>query len=163
MFCNLLYMLLEKSFPFKVLFLENNFIKDTCIWFFFKVWPNIIFIHLRTLLGFPCGSTGMQIQESTCNAGDLGSIPELGRSPGEESGSPLQYYCLENSMDRGAWEATVHVVAKSWTQLSNWACRHTMYINIILHDNASSISLYEFTNWWTFNYFYFYCLWMMLL
>ena len=49
------------------------------------------------------------------NAGDLGSIPGLGRSPEEGNGNPLQYFCLENSMDRGAWRATVHGVAKSWT------------------------------------------------
>ena len=46
---------------------------------------------------------------------DSGSIPESGRSPGEGHGNPLQYSCLENSMDRGAWRATVHSVAKSWT------------------------------------------------
>ena len=54
---------------------------------------------------FPGGSDG---KESVCNAGDLGSIPGLGRSPGEGNGYPLQYFCLENSMDRGAWRATVH-------------------------------------------------------
>ena len=54
------------------------------------------------------------------NAGDVrdtGSIPGLGRSPGGEHGNPLQYSCLENLMDRGAWWAMVHGVAKSWTQL----------------------------------------------
>ena len=50
---------------------------------------------------FPGGSDG---EESTCNVGDLGSIPGLGRSPGEGNGNPLQYSCLENSMDRGAWQ-----------------------------------------------------------
>jgi len=49
-------------------------------------------------LGFPCDLAG---KESTCNAGDLGSIPGLGRSPGEGNGNPLQYSCLENPMDRG--------------------------------------------------------------
>ena len=48
---------------------------------------------------------------------DVGSIPGLGRSPGEGNGDPLQYSCLENPMDRGAWQAMVHRVAKSWTQL----------------------------------------------
>ena len=62
------------------------------------------------------------------NAGDVrvvGSIPGLGRSPGGEHGSPLQYSCLENPMDRRAWQATVHRVAESWTglkQLSMHAC-----------------------------------------
>ena len=49
------------------------------------------------------------------NAGDLGSTPGSGRSPGEGNGNPLQYSCLENHMDRGAWWATVHGVTKSWT------------------------------------------------
>ena len=49
--------------------------------------------------------------EPACNAGDPGSIPALGRSPGEGNGNPLQYSCLENPMDRGAWRATVHGVA----------------------------------------------------
>ena len=71
-------------------------------------------------------------KESACIAGDPGSIPGSGRSPGEGKGYPLQYSCLENSMDKGAMEwvtvcvgysyrlcVTVHGVAKSWTQLSN--------------------------------------------
>ena len=69
-----------------------------------------------TLPGFPGGSDG---KESACNSGDLGLIPGLGRSPGEGNGYPLQYSCLENSMDRGAWWAIVHGVAKSRTRLSN--------------------------------------------
>ena len=51
-------------------------------------------------------------KESSCNAGDPGSIPGWGRSPGEGNGNPLQYYCLENPMDRGAWWATVHGAAR---------------------------------------------------
>ena len=66
--------------------------------------------------GFPGGSHG---KASPCNVGDPGSIPGLGRSPGEGNGYPLQYSCLENSMDRGAWQATVHGVTKSWTRLSD--------------------------------------------
>ena len=61
---------------------------------------------------FPCSSVG---KESACSAGDPGSIPGLGRSPGEGIGNPLQYPCLENLMDRGAWWAAVHGVAKSRT------------------------------------------------
>ena len=68
------------------------------------------------MVGFPGDSNG---KESACNAGDLGSIPGLGRSPGEGNGSPLQYPCPENPMDRGAWRATVSGAAKSQTQLSN--------------------------------------------
>ena len=67
-------------------------------------------------MGFPGGSDG---KESACNAGDLGLIPGLGRSPGEGNGYPLQYSCLENSTDRGAWQATVHGVTKNWTQMSD--------------------------------------------
>ena len=62
--------------------------------------------------GFPGGSDGKQ---SACNAGDLGSVPGSGRSPGEGNGYPLQYSCLEKSMDRGAWWATVHGMAESGT------------------------------------------------
>ena len=59
------------------------------------------FIHIRlSYLGFPGGSDS---KASACNAGDPGLIPGLGRSPGEGNGSPLQYSCLENPMDRGAW------------------------------------------------------------
>ena len=53
------------------------------------------------------------------NAGDTGGIPGSGRLPGEGNGNPLQYSCLGNLMDRGAWWATVHGVAKSWTGLSD--------------------------------------------
>ena len=60
--------------------------------------------------GFPCSSVG---KESACSAGDMGSIPELGRSPGEGNGNPLQYSCLENLMDRGVWWAVLHGVTKS--------------------------------------------------
>ena len=60
-------------------------------------------------MGLPGGSVG---KESTCNTGDLGLIPGLGRSPGEGNGNPLQYSCLENPMDRGAWWATVHEVTR---------------------------------------------------
>ena len=66
-------------------------------------------------LGFPGGS---EVKVSASNVGHLGSIPGLGRSPGEGNGNPLHYSCLENPMDGGAWWATVHSVAKSWTQLS---------------------------------------------
>ena len=63
---------------------------------------------------------GSDSKASAHNAGDLGSIPGLGRSPGEGNGNPLQYSCLENSIDGGAWWATVHGVTKSWTRLSNF-------------------------------------------
>ena len=68
------------------------------------------------LLGFPADSDGKQ---SACNAGDLSSIPGLGRSPGGRHGSPLQYSGLENPMDRGVWWATADGVAKSQTRLND--------------------------------------------
>ena len=67
--------------------------------------------------GLPGGS---DCKASACNAGDPGSIPGSGRSPGEGNGNPLQYSCLENSMDGGAWKATVHGVAKNQTWLSDF-------------------------------------------
>ena len=73
---------------------------------------------LRCTRLFPGGSVS---KESACNAGDsgdAGSIPGLGGAPKEGNGNPLQYCCLENPMDKGAWWVTVHGVTKSWTQLS---------------------------------------------
>ena len=67
-------------------------------------------------MGFPSGSDN---KESACNVGDLSLIPGLGRSPGEGHDNPVQYSCLEKSMDRGAWQATVCAVAKSQTKLSD--------------------------------------------
>ena len=67
-------------------------------------------------MGFAGGSDG---KESDCNAGDLGLIPGLGRSPGGGNDNLLQYSCLENPMVRGAWQATVHGVTKGQTRLSN--------------------------------------------
>ena len=61
---------------------------------------------------------GSEVKASACKAGDLGSTPGLGRSPGEGNDNPLPYSCLKNPMDRGAWWATVHGVAKSRTRLS---------------------------------------------
>ena len=75
-------------------------------------WATNTYLHLLTqgiILGFPGGSDG---KESACNAGDLGSVPGSGRFPGEGNGYPLQYSCLENSMGRGSWWATVHGVAE---------------------------------------------------
>ena len=71
---------------------------------------NMLFRFVIAFLGFPGGSNG---KESACHVGDLDSIPGSGRVPGEGNGYPLQYSCLENSMDRGDWQVTVHGVAKS--------------------------------------------------
>ena len=75
-------------------------------------------------------------KESTCNSGDTGSIPGWGRSPGEGNGNPLQYSCLENSMDREAWWATVHGVTKSRIQPSDWACIHTRPVDKVTRKHA---------------------------
>ena len=64
--------------------------------------------------------SGSEVKASACKAGDLGSVPGSGRSPGEGNSNPLQYSCLKNPMDGGAWWATVHGVAKSWTRLSDF-------------------------------------------
>ena len=74
-------------------------------------------LGFRALRDFSSDSDG---KESACNGEDLGLIPGLGRSPGEENSYPLQYCGLENSMDRGAWKATVHGAAESQTWLSNF-------------------------------------------
>ena len=74
------------------------------------------YLYIHIYVDFSSGSHGKQ---SACNAGDLDSTPGSVRSPGEGHGHPLQYACLENSMDRGAWLAIVHRVRKSQTQLSN--------------------------------------------
>ena len=71
-------------------------------------------------MGFPDGS---EVKVSAWNAGDPGLIPGLGRSPGEVNGNSLQYSCLENPMEGGAWWATVHGVAKSRTRLSDFTTR----------------------------------------
>ena len=68
------------------------------------------------LKGFSGSSDG---KESSCNVGDLGLIPGLGRSPGEGNGNPLQYSCLENPIEGGTWQAIVYGVTKSRTRLSN--------------------------------------------
>ena len=84
-----------------------------CIYSFscsFPLW------FITGYLGFPSGS---DVKESAHNAGDPGLIPGSGRSPGEGNGNPLQYSCLENSMDRGAWRAIVHGITKSQAQLSD--------------------------------------------
>ena len=90
--------------------------------------------NLMHLMGFPGGSDG---KESACNAVDWGLIPRARRSPGEGNGYPLQYSCLENPMDRGAWQATVHRVAKSQT-------RPTLPYNKQLINGRAGIRIQDF-------------------
>ena len=70
---------------------------------------------------------GSEVKASAWNVGNLGSIPGSGRSPGEGNGNPLQYSCLEDPMDGGAWWATVHGVAKSQTRLSDFTFTFKYY------------------------------------
>ena len=74
------------------------------------------FISARKGKAFWASLVAQMVKESACTAGDLGSTPGLGISPAGGHGNPLQYSCLGNSMDRGAWWATVHGVEKVWTQ-----------------------------------------------
>ena len=86
-----------------------------CVCTFVFKKSSLLIITGATFPGFPSGSNG---KESASNAGDPGSIPEWGRSPGEENGFPLQYYYLENSMDGGVWRVTVHGL-QSRTRVTN--------------------------------------------
>ena len=87
-------------------------------------------------MDFPGGSDGKAF---AYNAGDQGSFPGLGRSPGEGNGTPLQYSYLENPMDGGAWWATVHEVAKSWTQLSDFTL--TFHFHALEKEMATHSSI----------------------
>ena len=96
--------------------------------------------------GFPGGSNG---KESACNVRDLGSIPGSGRCPGAGNSSPLQHSCLENSIDRGTWQATVHGVTKSQTLLSEFHFSlsldgnlwYTVFIKFLVHSLNYPIEL----------------------
>ena len=83
---------------------------------------------------------------SVCNAGDPGLIPGLGRSPGEGNGNPLQHSCLENPMDRGAWCATVHGVAKSRTRLSNFTFTFTLISTDDFYSHMTEVLTMMATN-----------------
>ena len=92
-----------------VTYLKNHF------FFLWSIYLTSVTLYWENFTSCIGSSDG---KESACNIGDPGSIPGLERSPGERNGYTLQYSCLENPMDRGTWWATVHGVAKSWTQLS---------------------------------------------
>ena len=91
-------------------------------------------VCIHTIYGLPQWLSG---KESTCNAGDTedaGLIPGSGRSPGGGHSNPVQYSCLENPIDRGAWRTTIHGVAKSWLQLKGLSTHtHTLYIYIYIY------------------------------
>ena len=105
-----------KSALFWILWLSTpgHLLRANVIYSFASLW--ILSAYKRHARGFPSGSDG---KESACNTEDPGSILGLGRSPGERNGYSIQYFFLDNSMDRGAWRATVHGVAKSPMWLSN--------------------------------------------
>ena len=94
---------------------------------------------------------GSEVKVSACNTGDLGSIPGLGRSPGEGNGNLLQDSCLENPMGRGAWRATIHGVAKSQTQLKWLSTHHELYegrqFAWWMNECFSKIWKFECHNW----------------
>ena len=96
----------------------------------------IIGYPLRRFPDFPGGSNS---KASVYNAGDLGLIPGSGRSPGEGNGTPLQYPCLENPMDRGTWKAAVHGVAEGWTRLSDFT--FTFYSHALEKEMATHSSI----------------------
>ena len=95
-------------------------------------------------MGNLISSGGSEIKASACSAGDPwvgGSIPGSGRSPGEGNGNPLQYSCLENPMDRGAWWATVHGVTKGWTWLSDFTFQSSSTFGRILITKGKGATL----------------------
>ena len=99
----------------------------------------ITYVIYLAYIKYKCGASKVMlaVKNPPANAGDTGdsgSIPGSGSSPGEGNGNPLQYPCLGNSMNRGAWWATDHGAAKNWTQLSKWT--HT---NINIHINTKYI------------------------
>ena len=98
-------------------------------------WGKPLLMRLCLFSCFPGSSDG---KASAYNAGDPGSIPGSGRSPGEGNDNPFQYSCLENPMDRGAWWATVHGVAKSRTRLSDFTSLH---FNKHLHSLSCKVLL----------------------
>ena len=81
-------------------------------------------------MGFAGGSVVKKPPDNAEDVGDLGSIPEWGRSPGEGNGNPLQDPCLGNPMNRGAWRATAHGVAKSWMRLTT--STYNLFLKIVL-------------------------------
>ena len=103
------------------------------IFIFFKIifsFQVCHFFFLTTLLNIWASQVALLVKNPPTNAGDTRdgvSLPGLGRSTGVGNGNPLQYSCLGNPMDRGAWLATVLGIAKSWTQMSDWVCVHVVY------------------------------------
>ena len=108
-----------------------------------------VFIYLSVLM-FQCINSGLSWwlrgEESACSAGDLNLIPGLGRTSGEGNDNSLHHSCLENSMDRDAWQAVVHRVTKSSTQLSDFhfQIQHTVFSYICISVSAYKLCLLLF-------------------
>ena len=101
----------------------------------------------KALLGFPGSSVVNNPHANTGGTGDRGSTPELGRSPGEGNGTLLQYSCLGNPMGRGFWQATVHGVTKSQTQLSIQSPPYSSHDLVLVHSLKHSTILTESPTW----------------
>ena len=97
---------LIKKNPVCLIYLLHSQVFIECL-----LWGSCKYLGLFHLVGFPDGS---ELKNPPANAGDVGLVPGSGRSPGEGNGNPLQYSCLGNPTDRGAWQATVHGVVKEW-------------------------------------------------
>ena len=89
-----------------------------------SIFKFLFYIGVQLIRGFPGGSVVKNLPANTGDARDASSILGLGRSSGVGNENPLQYSCLENSIDKGNWQAAVHEVTKSWTLLSTPACMH---------------------------------------
>ena len=98
-------------------------------------FPILVFLCLNYLTVGTTASGGSDGKVSTYNVGDLGSIPVSGRSSGKGNDYPLQYSCLENPMDGGAWWATVHGITNSRTQLSDFTSLHFLLLRLCLGLN----------------------------
>ena len=149
-----LFFLIGPFYLFIYLFLIGPYLKQTLHFGLYSsrtpYFSYIDFLDFLTynilLLGFPCGSVVKNLLANEGDAGDVGSIPGSGRSPGGGNDNPLQNSWLENSMNSRAWQAVVHGAAKSGTWLSNWAHTFTMFFLALKTDSQVIQSISSFTN-----------------
>ena len=118
----------------------------TCSWLVGSSWirdrTSVSYIGRWVLQGFPGVTVLKNLPANAGDAPDASLISGPGKSPGGGNDNPLQYTCLENSINRGAWQATVHGVAKNWSWLSNWAC-----MNTYMHKRNACKQ-----QWWIYQY-----------